>query len=161
MIRKLALPLLLAALVTAPAPARAEPGAAEPGKVRVTVVAVKASPAAPGVEPGIGPGLEKVASKLQRLHFSRHEHDSTTERDIAPGEHVTIAFAGTGRLVVGAKLVEGGGVALDIEEFAPGAEKPCLTQRARIDSGRTHVTFCDGVPTKDTTLVFLSTVQAP
>jgi len=156
MFRKLALPLLMAALVTAPAPVRAEAG-----KVRITVVAVKASPAAPGVEPGIGPGLEKVASKLQRLPFSRYEQDSTTEREIAPGDHVTIAFGGAGRLVVGAQLVEGGGIQLDIEEFAPGAEKPCLAQRARIDSGRTHVTFCDGVPSKDTTLVFLSTVQAP
>lgn len=131
---------------------------AQETKLKITVVAVKASPAAAGVEPGIGPGLETVAAKLQRLPFVRFESDATVTRELAAGESLTVPFASSGRFVISARAAEGG-TELEIQEFAPGSESPCLTSRTKVDAGRTQVSFCDGVPEKASTFVFLSSVQ--
>lgn len=135
-------------------------GAQAPEKIRVTVVAVKASPAGEGVSPGVGEGLDKVASKLQRLPFARFEAESTTSKELAAGDKFVVPFGGSGRFVIAA-VPAGDGVELEVQEFAPGSDAPCLSSRSKVEPGRTQVSFCDGVPSKAQTLVFLSSVQRP
>ena len=130
--------------------------------VRLTIQAVKASPAGEGRPSGVGPGLERVAAKLQRLPFGRFDADTTRSQEIASGDAETsleMPFGAGGRFVVKAKPAGHGSVHVAITEFGPGADKPCLSSETRVEAGRTHVTFCDGVPAKDSTLVFLLSVQ--
>jgi hypothetical protein len=127
----------------------------------LTITAVRAKPAAKDVEPGVGPGLEKLASKLQRLPFVRFDEDSTKTMEIRRDatESFEMPFSGSGRLVVSAHGGASGAVELVVEEYPPGGDKPCLRSETRVEPGRTHVTFCDGIPAKDGTLVFVSSVR--
>ena len=143
--------------------ALAVPARSETGKpVRLTITSVKAAPASDAHPAGMGPGLERVATKLQRLPFARFDADTTKSQELASGDgetSVEMPFGAGGRFVVKAKPSDDGSVHVAITEFGPGADKPCLSSETRVESGRTHVTFCDGVPARDSTLIFLLSVQ--
>lgn len=132
--------------------------AADGPALRLTVVAVRAVPAADGVVPGIGDGLADVAGKLKRLPFARYELVTMKSEDVPAGERVTVAFGGSGRLVVSARPKDAG-YQLGIAEYAPGSSAPCLSSEAQIDAGKAQITFCDGVPERAATMVFITTVK--
>lgn len=143
-----ALALPLAVHAQAPAP----PDAAQP-MVKVFVLSVRAMPEGDG--DAMGPGLDRVASKLKRLPFARYEAAGAVEREIAVGETLTVPFDDTGRWLLVPRSDASGAIALEVREFAPGAAKPCLEWQGAIEKARSNITFCDGVPSKSGTLVFV------